>query len=130
MFVSFRVHGSDDGRMNNRTFFYNWSLCSYDLFSVQWASGHNLYKKNMFPMKMTLLRYVTVLIRFITLPSLFLYISYSILCHLCVPGDVCMLFVLTPVLLYMWNKRPPFILHCVTCPFLCIQISVVQKNVT
>jgi hypothetical protein len=62
---------------------------------------HVTIKKKMFPMKMTILRYVTVLIRFIILPSLFLYMSYFILCHLCVPGDVCMLFVLTPVLLYM-----------------------------
>jgi hypothetical protein len=59
-------------------------------------------KKITFPMKMTILRYVTVLIRVIILPSPFLYKSCFILCHLCVPGDVCcMLFVLTPVLLYM-----------------------------
>jgi len=59
----------------------------------------------------------------------YIYITFYFIPFVCNWRCVCMFFVLTPVLLYMWNKRPPFILHCVTCPFLCIQITVVQKNV-
>jgi hypothetical protein len=85
--------------MNDRTFFIIGldAPMAYFLYNEHQV----IIKKKLFPMKMTILRYVTVLIRFIILPSLFLYISYHILCHLCEPGDVRMFFVLTPVLLYM-----------------------------
>lgn len=62
---------------------------------------HITIKKIMFPMKMTILCYAIMLIRFIIFSTLFLYISYFILCHLWVPRDVYMFFILTPVLLYM-----------------------------
>lgn len=108
---------------------YHLSLYSYDLFCLQWASGHNLKIYICFQWKR--LFYTTSLCSSDSLYFHRCFYTYHILFYaICAFLEMCVIFfVLTPVLLYTWNKRPLFTLHCVTCPFL-LYFCVAQRNVT